>query len=182
MPRGKRAEQLPRPIETPAAERSTAPTMLEWAQLQTGKSDEELTRNYFLLDDWLEAESKRFAEHVKPTKLMLEAIKDEFLRRLNERKADSTKTDVGTAYKSQILNVAISPEGTPYHIPNSTEVKIGRDALLDFALDNWEEIGNELLIISAQKDAVRRWMDEHNGQPPPGLKLSTFVRINIRRS
>ncbi len=176
MPRGKRAEQLPLPIE-PVADKTvaTAPT------LQT-QSDEDLTKQYFALDDWLEAETKRFGEHVKPTKLMLEAIKDEFLRRLNERKADSTKTDVGTAYKSTIMNIAISPEGAPYQVDGVLEPKVGRDALLDFCLDHWEEIGNDLLIINAQKDSVKRWMEEHSGQAPPGLKISHFTRINIRRS
>lgn len=176
MPRTKKAEQLSLPIE--------APTEQVFTPQLAPKSDEDLTRDYFALDDWLEAETKRFGEHVKPTKLMLEAIKDEFLRRLNERKADSTKTDVGTAYKSSILNIQISPEGVPYTVTtqDGVEVKVGRDALLDFALDNWEEIGNDLLIISAQKEAVRRYMDEHNGQPPPGLKTSFMVRVNIRRS
>lgn len=172
MPRGKRAEQLPLPIS------ESAPTLAE-------RTDEDLTKQYFTLDDWLESESKRFGEHIKPTKTLLEYIKDEFLRRLNERKADSTKTDAGTAYKSTIMNISISPDAAPYNVTVEgvpMEPKVGRDALLDFCLDHWDEIGNDLLMISAQKDAVKRWMEEHNGAPPPGIKVGFFTRVNLRRS
>lgn len=177
MPRGKRAEQ-------PVAEAPAQPNL-------ESETDEQLIKKHIELDDWIKAENKRFASFLEPHKQMLEVIANEFLRRLNERKAENSKTEYGTAYISTLLNISVSPEGSePYRRLDSpvdhtgdyiNPPALGREALLDFALDHWDEIGNELLMISAQKDAVKRWMDEHNGAPPPGIKASRFRRVNIRR-
>lgn len=171
MPRGKRAEKLPEqtPIE---------PNF-------SGDSDEQLVKRYIELDDWLGAEEKKFKTFMAPHNLTLEVIKNEFLRRLNERKSDSSKTEYGTAYKTTVYNLSITPEDTAPHVRNidgQISESRGREALLDFALDNWDTVGNELLMINAQKDAVKRWMEEHEGNPPPGVKMVPYIKVNIRKS
>lgn len=167
MPKGKRAEAVQPAKEIHPFENQT---------------DEQLIKKHIELDDWIKAENKRFASHLEPHKQMLEVISNEFLRRFNERKSENSKTEYGTAYISTLLNIAVSPEGAPYvRGDDSAPTSVGREALLDFALDHWDEIGNEMLIISAQKDSVRCWMDEHNGVPPPGIKVEWFRRVNIRR-
>jgi hypothetical protein len=137
---------------------------------------EQLIKQHNELDDWIKGESKRFAEFIKPHKERLEAIGNQLLALSNTAKWESIRTDFGTAYRSTLLNVSVSSEGLPY------KESAGREALLDFALENWDAVGNELLLISAQKDAVKKYMEENQGKPPPGIVTSWFTRINIRRS
>ena len=128
---------------------------------------DELIQEYLKIDSWCDAESKRFAEHLKPHKTRLEEIKSTILGMLTQQKQNSFSTDNGTAYISTILTPKIAD----------------RDKYLDFVNENWETIGNELLQVSApQKDALKQYMEEHNNDAPPGVEVSYFNRINIRRS
>lgn len=145
------------------------------------KTAEQLIAEHNKLDDWIKAETKRFGEFMAPHKQRLEEIGNQLLVLSNLQKWDSIKTEEGTAYRSTLLNVQVSPEGAPYKIDGQMD-RIGREALLDFALDHWDDIGNDLLLISAQKDAVKRYMETNDGQPPPGIKVGWFTRINIRKS
>ena len=126
-----------------------------------------LIAEYNSLTDHVEAESKQFAERMKPHNTRVEEIKNLLLAMLNEQNADSIKTDHGTAYKS----VIVTPKATD-------KVKF-----LDFCLENWDVIGNDMLQIGApKKDAVKNWQDDHAGALPPFVETSAFTRINIRRS
>ena len=142
---------------------------------------EQLIAEHNKLDDWLKAETKRFGEFLKPHKERLESIGNQLLALSNTQKWDSIKTDSGTAYRSTLLNVSVSPDGGPYKNSEGNMV-IGREALLDFALDHWDDIGNDLLLVSAQKDSVKRYMEANEGRPPPGVTVAWWTRINIRRS
>ena len=71
----------------------------------------------------------------------------------NTQKSDSIKHDARTAYRSTLFDVSVSPYGLPY-LHGVYGNGISREALLDFALDAWDDIGNDLLLVSAQKDAV----------------------------
>ena len=152
--------------------------------MQPNHTAEELIAERFQIDDKIKEATKVLAAHVAPWKARMEEIDAELMSRLNElgtgQKA-SISTDVGTAYISHILNVGIDADAPPYVNEAGVE-QIGRMALLDFALDNWEEIGAELLLVQPQKDAVKKWMEDHEGVPPPGLKTSWFPRLNVRRS
>lgn len=140
---------------------------------------EELIAEHVKVNDWLKSEQKRFDEYTKTYRLKLEEIEGKLMAMLSALGGGTKKnlsTDAGTAYVSTIMTPTVDVEAPDYKGAK------GRDALLDFALDHWEDIGNELLMIRPQKDAVDRWMQEHNGQPPPGIKVSYFARLNIRRS
>jgi len=141
---------------------------------------EQLIVEHNKLDEFIKAESKRFGEFLKPHKDRLEAIGNDLLALSNLQKWDSIRTDAGTAYRSTLLNVSVSPEGLPYQTDKGASV--GREALLDFALDHWDDIGNDLLLVSPQKDAVKKFMEANDGKPPPGCKVGWFTRINIRKS
>ena len=146
-------------------------------------SAELLIKEHFALSDKLKDANKKFAEYCAPTKARLEEIDAQLLQLLNALSTGDKKsisTDLGTAYVSNLLNVSIDPEAEPY-VNAGGESQVGRMALLDFALENWEDIGADLLLVSPQKDAVKRWIEEH-GKPPPGLKISYFARVNVRRS
>lgn len=178
-----------KPAETPGIGHNSSlvdpyAAMAAAANPLASKTADELVARHLFLKDWMAAESKRFAEYLAPHKAEMEAIDNQLHGMLNALGGGDKamlSSDAGTAYLSTLMNVSVSPDGAPYTKPGA-ETQTGREALLDFALDNWDEIGNELLLFQAQKDAVRRWMDEHDGQPPPGLKISYFTRVNVRRS
>lgn len=127
----------------------------------------DLVAEYFQLKDQLEVWNKKVAEHIKPTQVRMEELSNLLLALLNQQGAESLKTDHGTAYKSTIVTPSI----------------VDREAYLDFIEANWGEIGNEMLQLAApQKKAVQDYIDSHNGMLPPGTKLSSFTRVNVRRS
>ncbi len=143
---------------------------------------EQLIAERFALDDKIKAATKILTAHVAPLKSRMEEIDVELMGLLNQMGDDkaSISTDVGTAYKSHLLNVSIDPEGAPY-VNAAGEEQVGRMALLDWALENWDEGGADLLLVQAQKDAVKNYMESHEGKPPPGLKTAWFTRVNVRR-
>jgi|HubBroStandDraft_2_1064218.scaffolds.fasta_scaffold00003_24 hypothetical protein len=120
------------------------------------------------LDTYLKAEMARLDTYYKPMREWLQAADNKLLELLNEQGCDSFKTEHGTAYRSVITSVKVED----------------REKFLDFVLDetNWDKYGNEMLMASPQKDAVKRFAEEHNGVLPPGLSTSAFTRVNIRRS
>lgn len=130
----------------------------------------DLVKTYNELDDWLTAEGKRFDEHVKPVKKRMEETKSklhEMLLALGSKDKQSISTDYGTAYTSTIMTPKI----------------VDRDKFLDAVLENWDDFGNEMTQLGApQKDAVKNYMDANNGALPPGVDISSFTRVNIRRT
>lgn len=128
-------------------------------------TDAQLVEKYLELKAHIAARTETFDTEIKPFKDGMATIENEFLKRLDERGADNTKTDAGTAYKSTLLNVKV----------------VDRDAFLKFCTTYWETIGAEMLNVTAVKDPVKQYMNGQN-MPPPGVETSQFVRINIRRS
>jgi hypothetical protein len=128
-------------------------------------TDIQLVEKYLELKSLVASRTETFDAEIKPFKDGMATIENEFLRRLDERGADNTKTDAGTAYKSTLLNVKV----------------VDRDAFMKFCMQYWETVGADMLNVSAVKDPVREYMNGHN-MPPPGVETSQFTRINIRRS
>jgi hypothetical protein len=128
-------------------------------------TDDALIAENHKLADQIKAGAAKFAEWKKPLDARTKEIEDQLFARLVERGADSTKTDSGTAYISRLEDVKIDNE----------------EQLFDFAADNWEAIGDEIKIRVGIK-GVRAWMDEHNGELPPGVSLNKYSRLNINRS
>ena len=126
----------------------------------------ELVQEFVKLDDWLTGESKRFNDHVAPVKKRMEEIKSLLLGLLNEQKQNSASTDHGTYYISTIMT------------PKITD----RDNYLDWCMDDWGERGEMLQIGAPQKDALKRFMEDNKDKLPPGVEVSFFNRLNIRRS
>jgi len=94
-----------------------------------------------------------------------EVVRAALHARLNRENADSFATDSGTAYKSTLLNPKVADH----------------NMYLDFCLEN--EAGTEMLVLGApQVDAVRRWMQEHEEQLPPGVVVNPVTRVNIKAS
>lgn len=128
-------------------------------------SDDALIAENFQLEDQIKAAQAKFDEWAKPRKERIAAIEGEISRRLLERKSDSTKTDSGTAYFSDIMNTKIESV----------------EALFDFVADHWEELGADVKL-NLPIGKVREHMEHHNGALPPGMTNSYFKKLNIRRS
>ena len=128
---------------------------------------DDLVKEYNDLDDWTSNVTKAFGEKMKPAQTRMEEIKNLLLAMLNEQGAENIKTQHGTAYKSIITT------------PKATD----KVKFLDWCLERWDEIGNELLQIGApQKAALQQWRDEHEGELPPYVSISESTRLNIRKT
>lgn len=147
------------------------------------KTPADLIAEYTRLEDWMKAETKRFNEHMLPVKQRMEEIKETELREhllaLGSKEKQTISTDAGTAYTSTITTPSIG-----YLEGQLVETdRTARETFLDWCLDQWDTYGNAMLQLGApQVTAVRDYMDANNGQLPPGVKISTFTRVNIRRS
>jgi hypothetical protein len=113
-------------------------------------------------DNDLIAENHKIEDQIKDR---LKAIEDDLFARLVARMSDSTKTDAGTAYISRLATVKID----------------NNEQLFDFAADNWDKYGDEVKVVIS-KAGVDKFMEDNNGQLPPGISLSKYSKLNIRRS
>ena len=155
----------------------------------TWKADA-LIKRELELSDYVAAQTKAFGEFCKPFREEIDAIRGRLLAMLIEQKTDSFKTEFGTAYKSEIMNQKLDVAAPPYiEAPAYTEDGItvpartytGREALLYWALDNWDKYGNEGLTVGVPIATVKQVMEDTGGHPPPGITVSFFTRVNIKR-
>lgn len=128
-------------------------------------SDNDLIAENFQLEDLIKQAQAKFDEWAKPKKARIGEIENEIQRRLQERGADSTKTDAGTAYLSHLMNATVEDQGS----------------LLDFVADNWDEVGADAKV-NLKLDIVKDHMEKNEGKPPPGMSVSYYTRLNIRRT
>ena len=128
-------------------------------------TDDALIAENFKLEDLIKAAQAKFNEWAEPHKKRLAEIEVEISRRLLERNAKNTKTDSGTAYFSDIMNAKVESVET----------------LFDYVADHWETVGGEVKI-NVPVDVVRTYMEANDGKPPPGMSISFFKRLNIKRS
>ena len=134
---------------------------------------ESLIAKYNEIKDHLSAQSKAFSEYCKPFNEQLDSISNQLLDMLNqlnagkpEGKRASLSTDAGTAYLSTIVT------------PKVTD----KEKFLDWTLDNWDKYGALLQIGAPQKAALEEYMDANDNKLPPFTDVSTFTRVNIRRT
>lgn len=128
-------------------------------------TDNDLIAENHKIEDLIKAAQAKFDAWAKPHKARIAEIEGALRQRLTERGADKTSTDAGTAYFSSIMNTKI--ENVPL--------------LFDFVADNWDDLGADVKI-SLPVGKVREHMDAHEAQPPPGMSISYFRRLNINRS
>ena len=128
-------------------------------------SDEDLIAENFKLEDLNKAAMLKLKDWKAPNDARIKEIENELLRRLQERKADSTSTDSGTAY-----------------ISNPMDHKVEDPAkFFDWVAENWDEIAADVKLgISVA--AVRAFMERNKRAPPPGVKVDYYTSLNIRRS
>lgn len=174
------------PVADPA-QTDLEQAIAEKAQVDFSKvKPAELIAEYQLLKGEDEEKSKMFADFIKPMRTRMEEIKQLLHGKALHDGVNAFSTDNGTAYLSRITSHKIDPDAEYTSLEGRT-VK-GRDALLDWLLDYWEEYGSEGIQLNVAKEIVERWMSDHvddpewNGKGVPGLKFETFVRCNIKSS
>jgi hypothetical protein len=146
----------------------------------------ELIAEHLLLKKEVEDKTKIFNAFIEPMSTRMEAIRQLLHGKALHDGVNAFSTDNGTAYLSRIVSHKIDPEAEYTSLEG--RVSRGRDALLDWLLDNWEEYGSEGIQVGVSKDIVERWMNDKvddpqwNDKPPPGLKLDVLVRCNIKKS
>jgi len=146
----------------------------------------ELIAEFHLLKAHAEEQSKKFSEYLKPTNTRIEEIRQLLHGKALHEGVNAFSTDNGTAYLSRIVTHKIDPESA--YTSQEGRTSTGREALLDWLLDYWDDYGSEGMQLGVSKDIVQKWMDDHrddpqwNGREPPGLKLDVLVRCNIKAS
>ena len=116
-----------------------------------------------------EADLKKFNEHWKSALEELAKIDNAITAAMHEQGIKSIKTDFGTPILSEITTAKIKGDE--------------REAYIDMCLEHWDEFGGEMMQIGAPKaDAVRAYMDAHEGQVPPHVEISTMLRFSIRKA
>lgn len=126
-------------------------------------TDNELIAENHALEDKIKGGLAKFNDWARPFKDRLAEIETELRKRLLDRKADSTRTDAGTAYLSNIMNTRVDDLG----------------ALFDYVAEHWDEADAKVQVPVA---TVRAYMETHEGQPPPGMSISYYLRLNIKRN
>lgn len=144
----------------------------------------ELIAEFHLLKAHAEEQSKKFSEYLKPTNTRMEEIRQLLHGKALHEGVNAFSTDNGTAYLSRIVTHKIDPESEYTNVEG--RVSRGRDALLDWLLDNWDDYGSEGMILNVSKDIIQKWLDDNRDDPEwndksvPGIKLDTLVRLNIK--
>ena len=131
----------------------------EWAA-------DRLIKHSLALKDYIAEQSKQFAEYMAPHNKARAQIDAALQKMFTDQKLKNVKTEFGTAYVSTLLNHKI----------------VDRDAFMKDALTNWQAYGGALMNVTAVTDGVKEFMESHEGKPPPGVEVSWFSRINIRKS
>jgi uncharacterized protein YdaT len=161
MPRKPQSAELPPSI----AEKMTPSGRVHADNPNFEKSDDALMAENFQLEDQIKAATAKFNEWAKSRKDRIAEIEGELARRLHERNTNSTKGDSGTAYFSDIMNTKVESAET----------------LFDFVADHWDDVGADAKI-NIPVAVVREHMEQNSGKPPPGMSISYFRRLNIKRS
>lgn len=126
-------------------------------------TDHQLVEKYLQLKQRVATKTEVFENEIKPLKDGMTVIENEFLKRLDERGADNTKTDAGTAYKSTITNFIV----------------VDQQAFLQFCL-KYPSLA-DMYTVKPVKDPIKEYMQDSH-ELPPGLEQSQFIRVHVRRS
>ena len=123
----------------------------------------EMIKKYLEIKDYIEREQKAFDEKTEPYTKAMSTIANHLLEVLNTQGGQSIKTDFGTAYKATSMAAKV----------------VDREEFYNFVFDHR---AHNYLTAAVSKDAVKEFMEINNGLLPPGIEISNFTKVNIRRS
>lgn len=129
----------------------------------------DLIAKYIALRDHWGAAQTAFDAQMKPYKDGMEAIEGALTAHLlslsegDEGKRNVSIPGVGTAFRQQWTSAKIAD----------------RETFLDFVIDNNER---QFLTAHVAKEAVKEYLDEHQGALPPGVDWSTGYKTIVRKA
>ena len=122
----------------------------------------EIIKQYIICRDGLKALSDKFKDDSAPYRTAMSNMESKIMRLASDQNVDSFKTKHGTAFKSKTFKIKVVDWSTA----------------LSFIITN--DL-THILTKSVAKAAVSEYMDENNGELPPGLEKDTWVNLNVRR-
>lgn len=124
-------------------------------------TDEQIVANYLRARRNCEDINAECEAKLAPIKSAMEVLEQVMLKRLNDRKANNTKTAVGTAYKTIAVSATMGD----------------RDLFLNYVRDHgaWS-----LLTNHVSKEEVKAVM-ELTGSPPPGVNVTVVTKVNFKK-
>lgn len=122
----------------------------------------EAVQLYISLRDEKAEMKRRYEEEVAHVQKKLDMLEVALLAKMDEGGAESVKTPFGTAYVSVQTRASVAD----------------KDVFMTHCQEN-DDWG--LLEVRASKAAVEQYVEQHNGELPPGINWSAERVINIRR-
>lgn len=125
-------------------------------------SHEKLVKTYVKIRDARSALKQTFEHEDKKLRDQLETLENFMLATMNSTGIESFKTGAGTAYRTE------------------TMVPTGSDWT---AFYNWVRENNafDFIFRRIKADAVKDYMDQHDGQVPPGVSVYSKYGVTVRR-
>lgn len=139
-----------------------------------------LIQRYRALGDWLDEQQKRYDEATKAARDEQMAIKSHLLDLANQQGVNGFPTEYGTAYVTERMMPKIDANAAPYVNADGVSVT-GREAVLDFCLEHWDDYGSEHLQVNFGVDGIRAYIEQYKA-PPPGISVTFNRSLNIRKS
>ena len=123
---------------------------------------EKLVAEYLALRDLKAETTQRHKDELKQTEDQLEKLEAALLGTLQEMGVDSFKTGAGTVFTTKRLFASIADKAE----------------LSDYIRQTGQV---ELLQSRVSTEALKAFMDEHNGACPPGVKATHERTLSVRR-
>ena len=130
-----------------------------------------LVKKYIEIRDFLAAKAEERDAADKPYREAMTAIEGALAIEMDRLQCDSIKTEFGTPYRSTIVT------------PKVTD----RDKFMQAVVDDVVDFGAEaeslkFFTAAISKEAVKAYMEDHADALPPGVEVTSFKKLNIRRS
>jgi hypothetical protein len=121
----------------------------------------QLIKKYIECRDSIAKITARYDKEIQPYKNGMELVEGLLADEINRLEGQSIKTEHGTAYRSTITQFKVAD----------------RDTWFDWVFEHNQR---DMLTANTAKDAVKEYLDNNGGSPPPGLNMTRLYKINIR--
>ena len=123
---------------------------------------DDMIGQYIKLRDHVTERKKVHTAELKPYDEALTIIENALAVELNRQGLQSFKGEHGTAFKKRSMSVRT----------------VDREALFSYV----QETGNYSYLTSAvSKDAVKEHLEKYDDVPPPGVDVTFFVEVQVRK-
>lgn len=127
-----------------------------------GYTAEDIVKKYIELRDYVQAETKAFKEKMKAYNDGMQTLEGLAASMMNLTKQTALPTEFGTAYREPQLSVTCQDKDS-FH--------------------EWVRVNGQWHFLTAHvsKEAVEQYVETHEGQAPPYLKVDTYNAVRFRR-